>query len=136
MQNQQPLKVGDRVYNERQQRYGTNIYYTFAAVVRVTKTQAILDNGKKLVNEPKRYFGDKQYSFGEYGNKYECWYIETPEVIEKATVENHQQSVNRWFDAKQFTQEEKELIYSIFQMSEEQLKQLMDFKEVILEMVK
>ncbi len=114
MQNQPlPLKVGGRVYSKRLQRYGTDIYYAFATVARVTKTQAVLSNGKKVMNEPKQYWGDERYSFAEYGDKYKRWYIETPEAIENARVENRRQSVNQWFDTKKFTQEEKEIVYNV-----------------------
>lgn len=35
------LKVGDKLYYEKHQRYGDNVFYEFSEVERLTKTQAI-----------------------------------------------------------------------------------------------
>ncbi len=107
------LKVGDAVYRESQERWGKNMFYDFATVFRLTNTRAVLSNGVVLVNEPKKWY-DEAISFCEYKDRYSRWSLTTNEIIEKAKKEKRRQSINKWFDNKKFTEEEKVSVYSLF----------------------
>jgi len=104
------LKVGDKVCNISKDRWGDRTYYNFGEVVRLTKTQAVLDNGTKLINDVVRDWHRKS-CFSEYGERYNKWYIQTNEILEKAKKEKERQFINNWFSNKNFTEEEKRLIY-------------------------
>ena len=107
------LKVGDKVYNVSKHRWSDITYYNLCEVVRLTKTQAVLDNGTKLINEVTTdYNRDKVFS--EYGDKYNRWYFQTPEILEKAKKEKEKQFVRNWFGKRNFTDEEKNIVYLKF----------------------
>jgi len=103
------LKVGDKLYYKKHQRFSDYIYYEFTTVERLTKTRAVLANGTVLVNEPKQYGG--KFGFGIYGDTWEKYYHVTSEIIEEARLERKRQQIARWFNDKKFTDEEKEIIY-------------------------
>lgn len=106
------LKVGDKVYNQLSPRWRDDIYYKFATVERLTKTQAILSDGTKLINEPLEDFYIKKVGFCVYGDRYTKWRFVTEEIIEKAKAEKEKQTINNWFSNKKFTNEEKKIIYN------------------------
>lgn len=108
------LKLGDKVYEKTHQRYGNNIYYNFSEVERLTKTQAILANGKKIINEPTKGHYDTVIGYPTYGNRWDKWHIVTPEILEEAQKEKTRQTIVRWFDNRKFSEEEKYIIYNTF----------------------
>jgi hypothetical protein len=110
----QPLKVGDKVYSKRYERWGNNTYYYFAVVERLTKTQAILSGGTRLINTPKVDYFSKIVCYPVYGDTWVKWSIQTPEILEEAKLERERQSVLRWFKDRQFSEEEKRIIYNTF----------------------
>lgn len=108
------LKIGDKVYYKKHQQWGNNVYYTFAVVERLTKTQAILSDGTKLVNEPKFDNWSKIVGYPTYGDSWEKWHIETPEIIEEANKEKKRQKIVAWFRNRKFSEEEQFIIYNTF----------------------
>jgi hypothetical protein len=107
------LKVGDKVYNVSKHRWSDNIRYNLSEVVRLTKTQAVLENGTKLINEVTTDW-NRDDCFAEYGDKYNKWYFQTPEILEKAKKEKEKQIIRNWFGKRNFTDEEKRIIYLKF----------------------
>lgn len=107
------LKVGDKVYRSVKERWGNNIYYSFEEVVRLTKTQAVLNDGTKLINEPSKGWGT-EYGFPTYGDHYAKWFITTDKAIKEAAIENERQSIDRWFGKRKFTDSEKAIIFKHF----------------------
>jgi hypothetical protein len=107
------LKVGDKVYNISKNRWSDITYYNLSEVVRLTKTQAVLENGTKLINELVTDY-NREKCFSEYGDRYNKWYIQTPEILEKAKAEKEKQIVRNWFENRKFTDEEKKKIYLQF----------------------
>lgn len=110
------LKIGDKVYNANHSSFSRNVNYKFATVERLTKTQAILSNGTKLINEPIKGYYERDYGFCVYGDKYTKWYLATDEILLKAEKEKERQLIKSWFNnkIKTFTDEEKKIIYLHF----------------------
>jgi hypothetical protein len=112
----EPLKVGDKVYLKEAMRYSNFITYKIATVERLTKTQAILSNKDKVINEPKLtgYIGDKIIGFEIYGDRWKHYHILTDEIMEEAKIQSEKIKAHNWFIKKNFTNEEEELIYKYF----------------------
>ena len=108
------LKVGDKVYYKDHSRWTNFVTYKFATVDRLTKTQAILSNGTKLINEPTNDNHDKVFGYSTYGDKWSKWYVQTPEILEEARLEKERQAIVRWFNDRKFSEEEKRIIYNKF----------------------
>jgi hypothetical protein len=109
------LKVGDKVCLVQNQRFGTGINFYFSEVERLTKTMAVLTNGKKLINEPKtRHYNKNIYDFYEYGDKWICWQRTTPEILEAYKKEQQRVKISNWLHNRKFTDEEKAIIYNTF----------------------
>lgn len=108
------LKIGDKLCNISHERWGGNIYYNFDEVERLTKTQAILKSGIKLINEPKNDYYDKCVVFETYGDRWVKWKLPTEEIIEASKAEKYRQSVNNWFHKQKFNQEQIIEIYKLF----------------------
>lgn len=108
------LKVGDKLFNKEHQRWGNNIYYKFATVERLTKTQAVLSDGTKLINEPKMDNYSKTIGYSVYGDNWTKWHFKTPEILEEAKKEKMRQTIVNWFDNRKFSEEEKYIIYNTF----------------------
>lgn len=106
------LKVGDKVYQANRNNYHSTVRYTFETVERLTPSQAVLSNGAKLKNqESKDWLGNVQ--FIEIGSR-ESWYLTTEKVLEDAKKEAQRQKINYWFLKQQFTDEQKQQIYNLF----------------------
>ena len=112
--NMELLKVGDKVYEKTRQRFGDNVYYNFSVVERLNKTQAILANGKKVINEPTKEYSDTVIGYPTFGDRLNKWYIVTPEILEEAEKEKLRQTSVLWFDNKKFSKEEKYIVYNAF----------------------
>jgi hypothetical protein len=109
------LKVGDKLYNAKGNRWTNDIHYTFSTVERLTKTQAVLSCGTKLINEPiLAVYPDKKIAFMVHGYRYVHWYFETPEIREKAAKEKHKQTAVYWFNSQKFNDQDKIRIYELF----------------------
>ena len=109
------LKVGDKVVKISRSRWGNNTNYTFATVTRITKTQAILSNDVKLINEPTKRPIGKEIGFPIYGNKWTFYINVTDEIIEEANQEKKRQTICNWFSEKEFTEDDKKIIYETFE---------------------
>lgn len=108
------LKIGDKLYNKRHQQWSNRVYYQFSTVERVTKTQAVLSCGTKLVNEPKLDHFSKTIGYPVYGDSWNAWHIQTPEILEEAKLEKERQTIVRWFDNRFFSEEDKRIVYTKF----------------------
>jgi hypothetical protein len=109
------LKVGDKVCLVQNQRFGSGTNYYFSEVERLTKTIAVLANGKKLINEPKiRHYNGNIPEFPEYGDSWTCWKITTPEILEAGKAEHQRVKIANWLHNRKFTDEEKAIIYNKF----------------------
>lgn len=67
------LKIGDKIYIAETSRWSSRVNYTLDEVVRLTKTQAVLSKGRKIINEPTKDWYQKD-CFCEYGDRYKRWY--------------------------------------------------------------
>ena len=108
------LKVGDKLYFTSKQRWGMRINYRFETVERLTKTQAVLSDGTKLINEPTTDWARKKVCYSEYGNRYDKWYFQTEEILLEAKKEKERQSIESWFESRKFSDEEKKIVYLKF----------------------
>jgi len=108
------LKVGDKLYQKSSSRYTQFTDYIFGTVERITKTQAILSNGYKIINDPKVDWYNKDiYCFSQYGDSYKRWFIQTNEIIKEANAENKRKKIYYWFRDKQFSDEEKLQVFNL-----------------------
>lgn len=107
------LEVGDRLYNRGYSRWTGKVTYTFATVERITETQAILSNGARLTNEPKKFYLDAEYGYLAIGNLSK-WYIVKEDVLLEAEKEKERQAIDSWFAKRSFSSEEKRIIYFKF----------------------
>ncbi len=108
------LKIGDKIYIAETSRWSKRINYVLDEVVRLTKTQAVLSKGRKIINEPTTERNNKETYFSEYGDRYRKWFLQTEEVLIKVKAERERQFVEQWFSNKKFTDEEQRLIYVKF----------------------
>lgn len=108
------LKVGDKVYLKSYSKWGKDVHYKFGIVERLTKTQAVLDCGTRLINEPKADYYTKNVSYGEYGDTWTKWKIQTPQILEAARIEGERQKVVTWFENKKFNEDEMKIVYEHF----------------------
>ncbi len=109
------LKVGDKLYLKQHARWGDDIYYQFASVERLTKTQAVLSNGVKLINEPSKDYYSKEIGYSVYGDRWTKWYFQNEQILIEAKVEKEKRLIDNWFSKRKFTNEEKKIIYLKFQ---------------------
>lgn len=118
------LKVGDKLYNVKQNGFSDFARYSFSEVTRLTKTLAILKNGVHLYNQPKVSYimEDKGYSVSRQKGVH--WHLVSLKAIRKAQVENEKIVAHDWFERKEFTLEEKQFIYQRFKALTEKARQL------------
>jgi hypothetical protein len=126
-EQKQLLKVGDKVYQKDYPRYPNQnmvdwYNYKSATVQRLTKTQAILSNGVKLINEPENGIGWKEQgylaAYPIYGDRWNKYFIETPESLADGMIQKKRAKVQNWFVAQKFTEEQKIAIYNLFNPTE------------------
>lgn len=108
------LKIGDKLYNKEYSRWTNSTYYKFASVERITKTQAILSDGTKLINEPTKSHYENIVGYCVYGDRYKKWSIETEDIIIEAKIERERQDIIKWFANRKFSDEDKRIIYNKF----------------------
>jgi hypothetical protein len=108
------LKVGDKIYIAETSRWSKRINYVLDEVVRLTKKQAVLSKGRKIINEPTTEWNNKETCFSEYGDRYRKWFLQTEEVLIKVKAEKERQFIEQWFSNKKFTDEEQKLVYVKF----------------------
>jgi len=107
------LKVGDKIYVAETSKWSSRVNYIIDEVVRLTKTQAVLSKGTKIINEPTIDWY-KKYCFLQYGNRYNRWYHQTDEILDNIKIEKEKQLIENWFYNKKFTEEEKRIVYLKF----------------------
>jgi len=108
------LKVGDKVYNVKQNGFADFARYTFSEVVELTKTLAVLKNGIKLINYPKESYIMSDIGYSVNRDKSTHWHIVSLTAIRNAQIENAKIEAHDWFEAKEFTIAEKQFIYNEF----------------------
>lgn len=111
------LKIGDKVCLIKGHRWGTGNSYYFSEVVRLTKTMAVLANGRKLVNNgikyPHREVPDALY-YKEHGDKWTEWQLTTPEIIKECEIQREEDKAVNWFHNYKFNVQDKIKIYNLF----------------------
>ncbi len=112
------LKVGDKLYNVKQNGFADFARYSFSEVVTLTKTLAILKNGVRLYNQPKVSYIMEDVGYSVSRKKGTHWHLVSLRAIRNAQIENEKIAANDWFEAKEFTIQEKQLIYKEFKKLE------------------
>lgn len=110
------LKVGDKVFIKKHHRFN-GVSYILSEVERLTKTQAVLKNGTKLINEPlERNWEARGVFYPEYGDRYEKWWIPKESDIEEMNNHLHEKKIFNWYHSNKdkFTKEDLEKIYNLF----------------------
>ncbi len=82
------LKIGDKVYNTKQDGFDDFIRYSFSEVVELTKTLAVLKNGVRLVNQPRISYITESIGYSVSRQKATHWHLVTSQAIENAEKEN------------------------------------------------
>ena len=113
------LEVGDKLYNVKQNGFADFARYSFSEVVELTKTLAILKNGIRLYNQPKISYIMEDVGYSVSRSKGEHWHLVSLKAIRKAQVENEKITAHDWFESKEFSLEEKQLIYKELRNLEE-----------------
>lgn len=108
------LKIGDKVYNTKQDGFDDFIRYSFSEVVEVTKTLAILKNGIRLFNQPKISYITEDIGYSVARQKGTHWHLVSLSAIRNAQIENEKIAAYDWFEDKKFTLKEKQRIYKQF----------------------
>jgi len=108
------LKIGDKVYNVAQDGFNDFARYSFSEVVSLTETLAILKNGIRLVNRPKISYIIEDIGYSVSRKKGTHWHIVSLQAIRKAQIENEKIKIHEWFKNKEFTLQQKKLIYEQF----------------------
>ncbi|MDP5231064.1 MAG: pyruvate kinase [Cellulophaga sp.] len=116
------LKVGDKVYNTKQDGFDDFIRYSFSEVVEVTKTLVILKNGVRLVNQPRISYITESIGYSVSRQRGVHWHLVTLQAIRSAQIENKKIAAYDWFETKKFTLKEKQLIYEQFKEMHQKLE--------------
>lgn len=112
------LKIGDKLYNTKQDGFTDFVRYSFSEVVALTKTLAVLKNGVKLINQPKESYITEDVGYSVNRKKGVHWHLVSLEAIRKAQIENEKIEAQNWFQNKEFSLKEKVWIYKQFKESE------------------
>ncbi|WP_299433913.1 pyruvate kinase [uncultured Maribacter sp.] len=108
------LKIGDKVYNVKRDGFEDLARYTFSVVEKTTKTLAVLKNGVRLKNDPKISYIMEDVGFSVYRDYATHWHLVSLKAIREAQIENEKIKAIDWFENKNFTNNEKLLIYRKF----------------------
>jgi len=114
MNTMRELEIGDKLYNVSRDGFEDFPRYTFSEVVRLTKTLAVLKNGTRLYNRPLRSYIMEDVGYNVSRKKGVHWHLVSLQAIRKAQIENERIAAHDWFENKEFTIEEKQLIYRSF----------------------
>lgn len=108
------LKIGDKVYNTKQNGFDDFVRYSFSEVVDLTITLAVLKNGVKLINQPKLSYITEDVGYSVSRKKGVHWHLVSLSAIRKAQIENEKIKAHDWFESKEFSLEEKQMLYKMF----------------------
>lgn len=108
------LKVGDKMYNVKQNGFTDFARYSFSVVIELTKTLAVLKNGVRLINIPKISYIVEDIGFSVNRKKGEHWHHVSINAIRNAQIENKKIEAHDWFQHKEFSIEEKQLMFNYF----------------------
>lgn len=112
------LKIGDKVYNTKQNGFTDFVRYSFSEVVSLTKTLAVLKNGVRLINKPKPSYITEDIGYSVSKQKGVHWHLVSLNAIRKAQIENEKIEAHDWFENKVFSLTEKQEIYRFFKSKE------------------
>jgi hypothetical protein len=113
------LEIGDKLYNVKQDGFGDFARYSFSEVETLTKTLAILKNGVRLYNQPRASYIIEDVGYCVSRQKGVHWHLVSLKAIRNAQLENQKIAAHDWFETKEFTLQEKQLIYKEFRSLEE-----------------
>ncbi|MFT7066533.1 MAG: hypothetical protein ACJAUO_002119 [Sediminicola sp.] len=122
------LEIGDKVYNIHRDGFYDFQRYTFSEVVRLTKILAVLENGVRLMNQPKTSWISEDICYSVYRDYWTYWHLTSEKAIQNAAAENEKIAAYDWFETKVFDLKEKQTIYKLFQ-EREKLEQTVAFHE-------
>lgn len=108
------LEVGDKMYNVKQDGFSDFARYSFSEVIELTKTLALLKNGIRIYNQPKVSYLVEDVGYSVSRKKGVHWHLVSLKAIRNAQVENEKIAAYDWFEAKEFSLQEKQLIYKEF----------------------
>lgn len=108
------LVVGDKLYQVQRDGFDDFARYSFSEVVKLTKTLAILKNGVRLRNEARASFLVEDVGYPVYRERGNHWYLVSIKVVRKAQVEHEKIRAFDWFEAKEFSLDEKMALYKLF----------------------
>lgn len=120
------LELGDKMYNVTQNGFGDFARYTFSEVVELTKTLALLKNGVRLYNRPIPSYIIEDVGYCVSRQKGVHWHLVSLQAIRNAQLENEKIAAHDWFEAKEFTLKEKQLIYREFKKLDKTYKHHQD----------
>lgn len=107
------LKIGDKLFNVKRDGFNDFARYSFSEVVRLTKTLAVLKNGVKLVNQPRKSYIISDVGYSVSKSKGVHWHLVTLDAIRDAQLENEKIVAYDWFQEKKFNIKEIEYIYKL-----------------------
>lgn len=116
------LEVGDKLFNVKRDGFNDFARYSFSEVVSLTKTLAVLKNGVRLVNQPRKSYIISDVGYPVSKNKGAHWHIVTIEAIRDAQVENAKIEAHDWFQEKEFSLKEIMFIHRKFKELEKHLE--------------
>lgn len=107
------LKEGDKLFNVTRDGFNDFARYSFSEVVRLTKTLAVLKNGVKLVNQPRKSYIISDVGYSVSQKKGVHWHRVTLDAIRDAQLENEKIVAYDWFQEKEFNITEIKNIYKL-----------------------
>jgi len=111
------LKIGDKVYSKKYQRFGKDIAsYNITEVERLTTTTAVLKNGVKLINS-EYVDWNGNYCYQQYGEKSTKYYVLTKEIIKEFNLWIKLVKAKRFVDSQKWTDEQYLKIYEILALN-------------------
>ena len=112
------LEIGDKLYNVKQNGFTDFARYSFSEVVALTKTLAILKNGVRLYNRPRISYIMENIGYSVARKKGVHWHLVSLKAIRDAQLENQKIAAYDWFEAKEFSIQEKQIIFNQFKKLE------------------
>ena len=115
------LEVGDKLVAVKCYPYGGTKDFRYDEVERVTKTLAITKQGCKIKIMGSMDRFDKVIKWGNTPFSYHepDWQLVAPEILEEEKQYKELRKIQRWFDNKKFTDEEKKQIYNLLNKDNE-----------------
>ncbi len=110
------LNVGDVIWQSSQ--FGSATSYAVHKIIRVTAKHAVVNNSLRLYREGYKDWHNSECYRRVGGGSY--FYVMTDEVRKKIAQKNKIDKIKKWFEDRQFSDEELEKIY-IFMNPDEKI---------------